>query len=497
MNHRIARSVLLVIATSAAWDLPCCASNDAVDRPNFLVILCDDLGYSDLACYGHPSIKTPHLDELASQGIRLTDCYAASAVCSSSRAGLLTGRNPNRSGIYDWIPAGHVTHLRNEETTVAELLRDAGYDTAVVGKWHLNGRFNEAGTPQPDDHGFNHWFATQNNASPRHEDPVNFVRNGTPVGPLAGFSCQLVAEEGVRWLKSRQYSDHPFLLHVCFHEPHEPVESPDARVQHYLDTGAARNMDEAQYFANVENMDVAVGKLLSALDEMDLAEDTLVLFTSDNGPETLNRYRGANRSYGSAGPLRGVKLHIYEGGIRVPGIVRWPGVVDPGQVVEEPVCAVDVLPTFCELAGVDWKAKTSLPIDGSSFVSLLQGEDGVDRESPLFWWYYRALTPPKVALRDGDWKIVAHLDIPNIREAPGSAGRNVNTLSQRLIKAGNLERFELYNLRDDPGEQHDVASEQAAILQRLKDAVDSKYTEIRAEAPIWDTGEFGLPAERR
>jgi len=465
----------------------------AADKPNFVVILCDDLGYGDLACYGHPHIKTPHLDRLAKQGIRFTDCYAASAVCSSSRAGILTGRNPNRSGIFDWIPSGHVTHLKTDETTIAELLRDAGYDTAQVGKWHLNGRFNEAGTPQPGDHGFDHWFATQNNAAPRHENPRNFVRNGEPVGQLEGFSCQLVAEEGVRWLKSRKDRDKPFFMHVCFHEPHEPVESPDDMVKRYLDAGVAKEEDQAQYFANVENLDAAVGKLMAALDEMDLAEDTLVFFTSDNGPETLDRYRSANRSWGVPGPLRGMKLHIYDGGIRVPGIVRWTGRIKPGQTVDTPIGAVDLLPTFAALAGVEFEA--TKPIDGIDITGVLDGK-ATTRDTPLFWWYYRALTPPKVALRDGDWKIVAHLDIPDIREKANSVGRNVNTASQKLIKAGRLTRFELYNLREDIGEKRDLAGEEPAILQKLKDAVIAKFAEVQAEAPVWDTGGWGLPRKK-
>ena len=147
-------------------------------RPSFVVILCDDLGYGDLSCFGHPHIRTPNLDRLAQRGMRLTSCYSSAPVCSSSRAGLLTGRTPSRVGVYDWIPNNHVVHLRQEEVTVAALLRRAGYSTAHVGKWHCNGKFNQAAQPQPGDHGFEHWYSTQNNASPTHENPKNFVRNG-------------------------------------------------------------------------------------------------------------------------------------------------------------------------------------------------------------------------------------------------------------------------------------------------------------------------------
>ncbi|MAF09634.1 arylsulfatase, partial [Candidatus Poribacteria bacterium] len=164
------------MAAALRWRSGASEEDGAVgDRPNFVVFLCDDLGYGDLACYGHRAIRTPNLDALADEGVRLTDCYAAAPVCSPARAGLMTGRTPNRCGIYNWIPAGSPMHLQASETTVAGLLRDAGYATAVAGKWHLNGKFNSPDQPQPGDHGFDHWFATQNNAVPSHKDPINFV----------------------------------------------------------------------------------------------------------------------------------------------------------------------------------------------------------------------------------------------------------------------------------------------------------------------------------
>jgi arylsulfatase A len=166
--------------------------------PNFVVVTCDDLGYGDVGCFGSRTIRTPRLDAFAGEGIKLTHCYAAAPVCSPSRAGLLTGRTPDRCGVYNWIPDGNMMHLRREETTVATVLRGAGYDTAMAGKWHLNGRFNDASQPQPGDHGFQHWFATQNNAAPSHMNPVNFVRNGTKVGETKGFSSDIIVDEGIQ-----------------------------------------------------------------------------------------------------------------------------------------------------------------------------------------------------------------------------------------------------------------------------------------------------------
>ena len=463
----------------------------AETKPNIIVILCDDLGYGDLSCYGHPHIKTPNLDKMAAEGMRCTDFYSTSPVCSPSRVGLLTGRTPNRAGVYDWIPPGHPAHLREHEVTIPALLKTANYDTLQSGKWHCNGRFNVKDTPQPDTAGFNHWFATQNNAAPRHKNPVNFVRNRKPVGKLEGFSCQIVVDETIEWLKNGRDKSKPFFSFVCFHEPHEPVESPTEMAKAYLDAGVAKSMDEAQYFANVENLDKAAGRFLKFLDDEKLSKDTLVIFTSDNGPETLNRYRSANRSFGRPGPLRGMKLHIYDGGIRVAGIIRWPGHVKAGVTSNEPVCALDLLPTFCELAGV--KPPQDLTLDGTSFTSLLDGKP-VKRENPLFWWYYRSLSKPRVAMRDGDWKIVAHVDGPFTGGISRDLGGNVNEKSMAAIKTAKVVSFELYNMAKDIAEKNDLSKEQPEILEKLKKQLLEKYTEVQAEGPTW---EFGKKAGKK
>ncbi len=444
--------------------------------PNFLLILCDDLGYGDLGCYGHPHIKTPHLDKMANEGLFFIDCYASAPVCSSSRAGLMTGRTPNRTGVYDWIPNNHVAHLRKSETTIASLLKKKGYATAHSGKWHLNGKFNSKVQPQPHDHGFDHWLATQNNASPSHANPVNYVLNGEPVGPKEGYSCQIAAEEALRWMKQVSGEGKPFFMNVWLHEPHEPVASPEDLVAEYR--SVARDENEAQYFANVANVDRAVGQLLNGLKDMGIDEDTLVFFTSDNGPETLNRYRGAKRSYGSPGPLRGMKLHVYEGGIRVPGILRWPAKIKKGRRVATPISGVDILPTFCELADVS--LPTGKPLDGTSFLPVLEKQN-LNRDVPLFWAYYRTLGLPKVAMRDGDWKLVAHWDGP---EKP--LGGNVNSQSMHLIKNARLTHFELYNLKNDKEETTDLAKKDPKRLKALSQALTKKFIEVQKEGPVWE-----------
>ena len=194
---------------------------------------------------------------------------------------MLTGRTPSRVGVYDWIPGGHPMHLPAGEITVATLLRGAGYATCHSGKWHCNGKFNSPDQPQPGDHGFDHWFSTQNNAAPTHHNPTNFVRNGKPVGPVEGYSCQIVADEAIRWLSHERDKSKPFFQFVCFHEPHEPIDSPPELVRQYPST---TKRGEALYYANVTNMDKAVGRLMAALDELKLADDTLRVLAK-NAPE--------------------------------------------------------------------------------------------------------------------------------------------------------------------------------------------------------------------
>lgn len=469
----------------------------AEPRPNFLVILCDDLGWGDLASYGHQHIQTPNLDRMAKEGVRLSSCYSAAPVCSPSRAGLLTGRSPNRAGIYDWIPnvaqgslAGqesrHLVHLRKEEVTLPRLLKEAGYATAMAGKWHCNAMFNNPAQTQPHDAGFDHWFATQNNAGPSHENPTNYVRNGQPAGPLEGYSCRLAAREAIGWLERQraQKPEQPFFAYVAFHEPHEPVASPPELVAKYR--GKARNDDEAQYFANVENVDHAVGELLAALQRLEVGDNTLVFFSSDNGPETLKRYPTGKRSYGVPGPLRGMKLWTTEGGFRVAGILRWPGKVKAGLICDEPVSSLDLLPTFCALAGA--KVPAGLKLDGVDLRPAFTGGP-VPRPQPLFWVYYNALNDQCVAMRDGPWKLLAKLDGGDLLKMT-----NVTASTAPRVRAAKLTDFSLYKLTSDIGETGDLATQEPERLKELSAKLETIYRDLTATMHIWPDAPLPAPA---
>ncbi len=455
----------------------------AQDRPNIVVLLCDDLGYGDLECYGHPQIKTPNLNQLAAGGIRFTDFYSAAPVCSPSRVGLLTGRSPNRAGVYDWIPpagkpkadAREQVHMRATETTIAQLLQEAGYATCLAGKWHCNSAFNSPAQPQPGDFGFDHWLATQNNAAPSHQQPKNFVRNGQPIGPTKDFSCQIVVSEVIDWLDRRDDQEQPFFVFVPFHEPHEPVASPDDLVAEYAEVAVTAN--QAQYFANVANVDRAVGRLIAALDRLKERDNTLVIFTSDNGPETLNRYRSAQRSYGQPGPLRGMKLHTTDAGFRVAGIMNWPGHIQAGQTVSTPVSSLDFLPTFCRLAKRD--VPNDLLLDGTDFRPALKGQP-IDRAKPLVWAYFNALNDARVAMRDGKWKVLAKL---NGGELPKM--QNITTETLPMVRDAELTDVQIYDITSDVNESKDLADAMPDVAKALTEKLEREYRELVSTSHVW------------
>jgi arylsulfatase A len=462
------------------------ATSAIADRPNIVIILCDDLGYGDLGVHGHPHIQTPNIDRLANQGIRFTSFYSTAPVCSPSRVGLLTGRSPNRAGVYDWIPearqprpdAREQVHMQKGEVTIAQLLKNAGYATCMAGKWHCNAAFNSPDQAQPHDAGFDHWMATQNNAAPSHENPVNYVRNGKPVGKIEGYSCQIAADEVINWLMAHteERSEQPFFIYLPFHEPHEPVASPPELVEQY--TGVTWHPDQAQYFANVHNVDLAVGKVVQTLQKLGVRDNTLIAFTSDNGPETLKRYRSANRSWGNTAHLRGMKLHTHDGGFHVAGIVNWPGGIKPGQVVDTPASALDLLPTACALADVPVPVHRSL--DGVNLASLFITGQAPARKKPLVWAYYNGINAARVAMRHGQWKVLACLN-------GGSFPKRQNLTPTGLAeaKSARLTDFEIYDISADPGELSNLAGHDCAQQAELIARITSGYDELVNDSPAW------------
>ncbi|MDF1812427.1 MAG: sulfatase-like hydrolase/transferase [Verrucomicrobiales bacterium] len=443
---------LLVLLFFAIFQRPVVAA----EQPNFIVFLADDLGWGDLACYGHSEIKTPHLDKFAGEGVRFTQAYAACGVCSPSRSSILTGRTPYRNGVWRWLPVGNEAHLRDSEITIPELLKPLGYETMHSGKWHLNGYFNSPVQPQPDNHGYDWWFATQNNAAPSHKDPVNFVRNRKEVGPLTGFSAPICAGEATDWLKNHRDPEKPFFITVWTHEPHLPIESDPEFMKLY---DHIENPGVRQHHGNVTQLDHAFGNLMKTVDDLKLRENTLVIFTSDNGPEgsgkgnLKNPESQQNRTWGSTGGLRGRKRDSHEGGIRVPGIVRWPGKIKPGTVSDVPVIGSDIFSTVLDI--VDVPLPTDRTIDGVSIVPAFSGE-AVDRPVPLFWRTHIAPRESHAAMRIGDWKIVADQA---------------------------LENFQLYDIQNDWKEETNLAAERPEKLAEMKAKFLEVWEGVEKEGP--------------
>jgi len=423
--------------------------NAADNPPNILIFLTDDLGYGDLGCYGHPKMKTPNLDAFAKQGVRFTQCYSASAVCSPSRSAILTGRTPYRNGVFTWIPENRDIHLRKSEITLPKLLKEAGYSTCHVGKWHLNSHFNKPTQPQPNDHGYDHWLATQNNAAPTHVFPTNFVRNGQPIGKADDLSAPFIVKEASNWLAKGRDPKKPFFLCVWTHEPHYPIASSDKFRALYPDI---TDKVQLEHHADVSQMDDAFGKMMKTLEDLKLAQNTLVFFTSDNGPEGDGV---TSPGRGSTGGLRGRKRAVYEGGIRVPGILRWPGKVKENITCDVPVIGSDLFQTCLKAAQV--KAPADRVIDGGNMMEALD-QGAVQRSRPLYWRCNIAPGMMKVAMRVGDWKIVAN-------EA--------------------MTKFELYNLKSDPTEKEDLGQRESAKLAELTATMKKLNAEIEAEGPTW------------
>jgi len=399
------KPLLLALLALALIDSPLPAADAA--KPNIVVLLCDDLGYGDLSCFAHPTVRSPNLDRLASEGLRLTHCYSSSPVCSPSRAGLMTGRNHNRLGIYDWIPKDSGIFMRPREVTVAQLLKRGGYRTCHVGKWHLNSR-TDGSEPTPGDAGFEHWLYTQNNAAPGHLNLTNFVRNGKAAGLLPGPSSHTLVAEATRWLDGVR--GQPFFLNVWFHETHEPVVAAEEFLGLYP---GESNPDKRHYLGDVTQMDAAVGKLLKYLTDHGLRDNTFIFFSSDNGPETLHRYPRATRSYGSPGPLRGMKLHITEGGYRVPGILFWPGHTKPGTISNEPVCNVDLLPTFCALRKSESDFKVQPGLQPTLLVTNRGGLKASDMKTVDQVVHERMARRPFVTYEDFD--VASYVDYGQLR----------------------------------------------------------------------------------
>lgn len=378
------------LATAALWAVQARAA--AKRPPNVILILTDDQGSRDLGCYASPDLDTPNLDALADRGVRFTQFYVGAPVCSPSRAALLTGRCPRRAGLT--TNAGGKVGLPPEEITLAERLKEAGYRTALFGKWHLGELPEMSPLAQGFDEFFGHKVGCIDNYShffywqgPNRHD---MWRNDAETHEYDGqYFPDLVVGEAVRFLEENR--DRPFFLYLPLNAPHYPVQPPDRLRQRYAHLPEPRR----SYAAFVSMIDEKVGEVVAKVDELGLREDTLIVFLSDHGHsvEERNHFGG-----GDPGPLRGHKFTLWEGGIRVPAIVSWPGRIPEGEVRDAVASSMDILPTVLEYAGLDPGDRR---LDGRSLVEVLASADAPSPHNALHWE-----RPDHWAVREGPWKLV-------------------------------------------------------------------------------------------
>ena len=415
--------------------------------PNIVFILIDDMGWTDLGCYGSDFYETPKIDQLAESGMRFTHAYAASAVCSPTRAALLTGKHPGRLHITHAIPIqGHLRlvgplplipaiynkNLPLEEVTIAEALKDAGYATASMGKWHVC--WDEAYYPEKQ--GFDINLAGNNMGNPgTYFYPYKGSWRMTPKHPLIEWTLfedgqqgeyltDRLTDEAVSFIEA--HKDQPFFLYLSHYAVHTPMQAKKTLIHKYKDKAKGTHHGHAKYAAMIQSVDQSVGRVLAKLQELGLDENTLVIFYSDNG---------GHGKITSAHPLRGNKGNFYEGGIRVPLIVRWPGVVEQASTCETPITTMDFYPTLLDAAGLP--ADPGQHVDGVNLMPVLTQSGGLDRDA-LYWHFPNYIgaghpdpSTPCSAIRVDEWKLI-HFYEDN--------------------------RIELYNLRDDLGEKHNLAA---------------------------------------
>lgn len=464
--YRLAACLLAGATLHAAAPAP--SSTRAEPPPNFVIIFADDLGYGDLGCYGARGYRTPNLDRLAAQGTRFTSFYVAQAVCSASRAALLTGCYPNRIGILGALGPGSKTGLNPAELTLAEVLKTRGYATAIFGKWHLG----DAPEFLPTRHGFDEYFGLpySNDMWPLHPEYANLPpdaarrKSGYPDLPL--FEGERVAIRPVTaahqaqlttWYTERavdfigRHRDRPFFLYVPHAMPHVPLFVSEK----------FRGKFRAGLYADViREIDWSVGEILRALRRHSLEERTLVIFTSDNGPWLLY-----GNHAGSAGPLREGKATTFEGGVRVPFIARWPGRIPRGRVCPELATTMDLLPTLARLAGAELPADRRL--DGRDIGPLLRGEPGARSPHEAFFYYWgRELQ----AVRSGPWK----LHFPHTYPKPDPPGRDGSPGKYTQLRIGPA----LFNLDQDPGETRDLAAKFPDVVRRLEALAETTRADL-------------------
>lgn len=419
-------------------------SIQAAQRPNFVFILADDLGWADVSFNGRKEWKTPNLDHLAKQGTKFERWYTAGVVCAPSRAALMTGKYT----IHCRVSANN-DDLPREETTLAEALKPLGYRSALIGKWHHGARREgETNYVHPLDHGFDRFIGYVSAREAWEHFPTN-LWFGREKRPVSGYSPTILTDHAIEFLREQKKSGEPFFLYQAYIEPHLHIEAPEEDVRKFA--GKFEEVDEkepsnARYAAMITRMDREIGRLLDELDRLGLAKETIVVFTSDHGATFEGQNRGTAAYHDSNAPFRGHKRTVWEGGTRVPAVVRWPGKIPGGKVSQEIVHMIDVFPTLLAAAGNEPRAEWR--VDGANMLAVWQGK-AKGPERTLFW-EWRSEQAFQLAAMRGNFKLV----IPDRDMFNG-------------LRAGEARKAELYDLSRDPAERRTIAFHHPAMVTNM------------------------------
>lgn len=449
--------------------------------PNIVLILADDMGYGDLGVFGNKTVQTPTLDQLARESITLIQHYSASPVCAPARAALLTGRYPHRTGAIDTLEGRGLDRLSLSEITIADVFRDAGYVTGLVGKWHL-GALDTA--YHPNSRGFDEFLGFRGGWSDYYQWRLD--RNGAFERTDGRYLTDVFADEAVRFVE--RHKDEAFFLHVAFNAPHFPFQAPEEDVRPFLESEKLTQRVSVLY-GMIRCMDRGIGRILETLEECGVADNTIVLFTSDNGPqmggegqECLDRFNAGWRGY---------KGLVFEGGIRVPAIVRWPDGLNGGSSMAEFVHFTDWMPTLLAMANVDWPE--SLHLDGENVLPLLQGET---RHTAQHFWQWNRYTPvasSNAAMRDGKWKLVRPViaETMHVLEKDGKVDRMLKYEPEKVREISREPWPEymlkdvpdplLFNLDDDPYEQFDLAANEPERVREMVQELEAWFATVDME----------------
>lgn len=448
--------------------------------PNIILIVADDMGYGDFGIFNDQLSCTPHLDALAAEGICLTQQYSASPVCAPARAALMTGRYPHRTGSIDTLEARGLDRLRLEESTLADLLQAAGYATGLVGKWH-NGALDQRYHPRA--RGFEEFVGFQGGWNPYYSYRLD--RNGSiEYGNRQRYLTDVFSEAALDFIERHQRQ--PFFLQLAYNAPHFPLEAPQALVTKYQERGFGLGV--SLIYAMIEVMDAGIGRISEKLEALGLADNTILLFTSDNGP-ALGDFDGLSQRRFNCG-FNGGKGNTYEGGIRVPMLLRWrDGLPGGGQQSDIMAHFVDWLPTLLGLAGLEMPA--GLALDGLDIAPALRGAAAAAYPQRFWQWNrYEPVGSCNAAMRDGDWKLLRPQIAAAMAVSPRDSAldRAVKYMPEAFSDALDApyparELPEpppplLFNIAEDPQERHDLAAEQPARVAAMESALERWFLDV-------------------